>query len=142
MRVLIRLWETTLPAQLQKRMSSIARWIADRIEAAAVHYAAATIYEQLSRLSDAELQRRGFAPETLQRNVSEAFRPPRQARLDRSALSTPDLASSENTLPGATYSRAGAWWRSGRYGPSPPAAPVRGLVMTERRREECGTCAA
>ena len=126
MRVLIRLLETTLPAQLQKRMSSIARWIADRIEAAADHYAAATIYEQLSRLSDAELQRRGIARETLQRNVSEVFRPPRQARLDRSALSTPDLASSESTLRGATYSRAGAWWRSGRCGPSPPAASVRG----------------
>jgi hypothetical protein len=33
------------------------------------HYAAAAMYEQLSRLSDAELQRRGLSRSTLARDV-------------------------------------------------------------------------
>lgn len=55
-----------------KRISSIARWIADYIEALADHYAAAAMYEQLSRLSDAELQRRGLSRENLGRDVLAA----------------------------------------------------------------------
>jgi hypothetical protein len=39
-----------------KRISSMARWIADCIGVMADHYAAAAKYEQLSRLSDAELK--------------------------------------------------------------------------------------
>jgi hypothetical protein len=123
---LIRLLETTLPTQLQKRMSSIARWIADRIEAAADHYAAATIYEQLSRLSDAELQRRGIARETLQRDVSEAFRPALTGTLgsldvDLTILRIPKAQFGERPIRAQEHGG-----RSGRYGPSPPAASVRG----------------
>jgi hypothetical protein len=36
------------------------------------HYRAAAAYEQLSRLSDAELRRRGLSRETLARDVVEA----------------------------------------------------------------------
>jgi hypothetical protein len=55
-----------------KRFSSIARWIGDYIEVLADYYAAAAMYEQLSRLSDAELNRRGLSRETLARNVLDA----------------------------------------------------------------------
>lgn len=55
-----------------KRISSIARWIGDYIEVLADHYAAAAMYEQLSRLSDAELQRRGLSRENLGRDVLAA----------------------------------------------------------------------
>jgi hypothetical protein len=51
------------------RISSIARSIADCIKVMAEHYAAAAMYEQLSRLSDAELQRRGLSRATLARYV-------------------------------------------------------------------------
>jgi hypothetical protein len=47
----------------------MARWIGGYIEVMADHYAAAAIYEQLYRLSDAELQRRGLTRDTLARDV-------------------------------------------------------------------------
>jgi len=56
---------------LKAQLSSIRRWIADRIDAAAEYYTAASIYEQLSRLSDAELKRRGLSRETLARDICE-----------------------------------------------------------------------
>jgi hypothetical protein len=52
-----------------KRISSMARWIADCIGVMADHYAAAAKYEQLSRLSDAELKQRGLSREALARHV-------------------------------------------------------------------------
>lgn len=55
-----------------KRISSIARWIGDYIDVLAGYYAAAAMYEQLSRLSDAELQRRGLSRENLGRDVLAA----------------------------------------------------------------------
>jgi hypothetical protein len=55
-----------------KRFSSIARRIGDYIEVLADYYAAAAMYEQLSRLSGAELQRRGLSRETLARDVCAA----------------------------------------------------------------------
>jgi hypothetical protein len=55
---------------LPARISSIAKWIGDYVEAAAAYYAAAAIYEQLSRLSDAELHRRGLSRAGLAREVS------------------------------------------------------------------------
>jgi hypothetical protein len=57
---------------LAKRISSIVRSISDYIEALADYYAAAAMYEQLSRLSDAELQRRGLSREGLARHVVAA----------------------------------------------------------------------
>jgi hypothetical protein len=57
---------------LAMRISSIARLIADCIKVMAEHYAAAAKYEQLSRLSDAELKRRGLSRENLARAVRDA----------------------------------------------------------------------
>ena len=57
------------PRPLAVRLSSIAKWIGDYIEVMANYHAAAAMYEQLSRLSDAELRRRGFSRETLARDV-------------------------------------------------------------------------
>jgi hypothetical protein len=57
---------------LAARISSIAKWIGDSITTAANHYATAAMYEQLSRLSDAELQRRGLSRHTLARDVAAA----------------------------------------------------------------------
>ena len=57
---------------LAARISSIATWIGDSITTAADYYAAAAMYEQLSKLSDAELQRRGLSRHTLARDVIAA----------------------------------------------------------------------
>ena len=57
---------------LARRISSVGRWIADCIEAMADHYAAAAKYEELSRLADAELRRRGLSRATLARDVLAA----------------------------------------------------------------------
>jgi hypothetical protein len=51
------------------QLLSIAEWIADYIEVTAHFYAAAARYEQLSRLSDAELRRRGLSREMLARDL-------------------------------------------------------------------------
>ena len=48
--------------------------VADWIETAADHYAAAAMYEQLSKLSDAELQRRGLSRAKLARDVRDTGR--------------------------------------------------------------------
>jgi hypothetical protein len=54
------------------------RWIADCIEVMADHYAAAAKYEELSRLADAELRRRGLSRSTLARDVLAACRETRR----------------------------------------------------------------
>jgi hypothetical protein len=54
------------------RKVSIGRWIADCVEVLSGYYAAAATYEQLSRLSDAELRRRGLSRDTLARDVCAA----------------------------------------------------------------------
>jgi hypothetical protein len=56
-------------SRLASRVSSIATWVRDYIEQMADHYAAAAMYEQLQRLSDAELRRRGLTRENLARDV-------------------------------------------------------------------------
>lgn len=48
--------------------------VADWIETAADRYAAAAMYEQLSKLSDAELQRRGLSRATLACDVRDTGR--------------------------------------------------------------------
>ncbi len=53
-------------------ISSLGTRIAGWITTAADYYAAAAVYEQLSELSDAELQRRGLSRATLARDVCEA----------------------------------------------------------------------
>jgi hypothetical protein len=56
------------------RLRSKALWCRKKewIMVALNHYGAAVAYEQLSRLSDAELRRRGLSRETLARDVVEA----------------------------------------------------------------------
>jgi hypothetical protein len=63
---------TTRGLPIAKRISSIAALIADCINVMAAYYSAAAKYEQLSRLSDAELRRRGLSRATLSRSVLEA----------------------------------------------------------------------
>jgi hypothetical protein len=57
---------------LRSAFSSLAQTVADWITTAADYYEAAAMYEQLSKLSDAELQRRGLSRATLGRDVCEA----------------------------------------------------------------------
>jgi hypothetical protein len=57
---------------LAGRLSPLGRLIADAIEALADYSAAAARYEQLSRLSDAELGRRGLSRNSLAREVCAA----------------------------------------------------------------------
>jgi hypothetical protein len=61
---------------LAKRISSWGRRIGDLIETLADYYAAAAMYEQLSRLSDAELKRCGLSRQNLARVSIEACNRP------------------------------------------------------------------
>jgi hypothetical protein len=54
---------------LASRITSMVKWISDYADAIADHHAAWTMYEQLSRLSDAELRHRGLSRENLARDV-------------------------------------------------------------------------
>jgi hypothetical protein len=56
------------PSDLSSSLRAIADWIA----IAANYYTAAAAYEQLSRLPDAELQRRGLSRATLAWDISQA----------------------------------------------------------------------
>jgi len=60
------------PLRLSDFSSSLGTRIAGWITTAADYYTAATVYEQLSRLSDAELQRRGLSRANLARDICEA----------------------------------------------------------------------
>jgi hypothetical protein len=53
-------------------VSSLGTRFADWLATAVDYYTAAAIYEQLSRLSDAELQRRGFSRATLALDICQA----------------------------------------------------------------------
>ena len=53
-------------------VSSLGTRTADWLATAADYYTAAAIYEQLSRLSDAELQRRGLSRATLAPDICQA----------------------------------------------------------------------
>ena len=57
---------------LRSAFSSLAHRVADWITTAADYYEAAAIYEQVSRLSDAELNRRGLSRATLARDICHA----------------------------------------------------------------------
>jgi hypothetical protein len=57
---------------LANRVSSLGTRIAGWIRTAANYYTAAAVYEQLSELSDAELQRRGLSRSTLARDICAA----------------------------------------------------------------------
>ena len=57
---------------LTARIRSMVKWIGDSTDTMLEYYTAATMYEQLSKLSDAELQRRGLSRHTLMRDVVAA----------------------------------------------------------------------
>ncbi len=57
------------PLLLSGISASLRRRIADWIATAAAYYEAAVMYEQLSKLPDAELQRRGMPRATLAHDV-------------------------------------------------------------------------
>jgi hypothetical protein len=56
------------PSPLSSSLRAIADWIAIAVN----YYTAAAVYEQLSRLPDAELQRRGLSRATLAWDISQA----------------------------------------------------------------------
>ncbi len=58
--------------QLWQAISFLAARVAGWTNTVADYYAAAAIYEQLSRLSDAELKRRGLSRATLARDIGQA----------------------------------------------------------------------
>jgi hypothetical protein len=73
--------DTLLPAKaaqpgaslfLRSAFGSLAQGIADWMMTAARYYEAAGVYEELSRLSDAELKRRGLSRTTLARDINHA----------------------------------------------------------------------
>jgi hypothetical protein len=76
------MYEHLLPAQtaprqvpqapLANRVASLGTRIAGWITTAANYYTAAAVYEQLSGLSDAELQRRGLSRSALARDICAA----------------------------------------------------------------------
>ena len=76
------MYHQALPAQgapqpasastLAERVSSARRRIADWLATAADYYTAAGLYEQLSKLSDAELRRRGLSRTTLAADICQA----------------------------------------------------------------------
>lgn len=63
------------PRATQSSLSSVLRWVcawlATVVRTCAAHWAAAAAYEQLSGLSNAELNRRGLSRDTLARDLSE-----------------------------------------------------------------------
>jgi hypothetical protein len=58
--------------RLAARLSSFARRIRDYIDMMADFYVAAALHDELSKLSDAELYRRGLSRENLARHVDAA----------------------------------------------------------------------
>jgi hypothetical protein len=52
-----------------RRVAALRAWIADCLGVMAEHYAAAGRYQDLARLPDAELERRGLCRATLARDV-------------------------------------------------------------------------
>lgn len=56
-------------ASLSSSIKSLARFFITWVNSCADHYAAAAMYEQLSRLSNAELYKRGLSRDTLARDV-------------------------------------------------------------------------
>ena len=60
---------SSIGARLALRISSTLKRIVECVDSIADHYAAWAAYEQLQRLSDAELRRRGLSRELLARDV-------------------------------------------------------------------------
>jgi hypothetical protein len=62
---------STRAAMLTERLRAIMAWLTVWINTSADAYAAAALYEHLSRLSDAELRRRGLSRSDLAREAME-----------------------------------------------------------------------
>lgn len=62
------------PAGVGGRLLMVKARIAEWIETAADYYAAAALYERLSRLSDAELRRRGLSRARLAQDAADTRR--------------------------------------------------------------------
>jgi hypothetical protein len=58
------------PASVRSRLGSLCSALAQWFEACADHYAAATTYEDLARLSDTQLKHRGLSRDILARDLS------------------------------------------------------------------------
>jgi hypothetical protein len=54
------------------RLDALKKYLIAWVETCADYYAAATLYDELSRLSDAELHRCGLGRDTLARDISQA----------------------------------------------------------------------
>ena len=78
----------THPSRCVPRFGSLAQRIADWITTAADYYEAAAMYEQLSRLSDAELTRRGLSRATLALGREPGVRPYQQLLMEGEELMT------------------------------------------------------
>ena len=63
---------TETAASLSNSIKSLARLFVTWADNCANYYAAAVIYEQLSRLSNAELHKRGLSRDTLARDVFQS----------------------------------------------------------------------
>ena len=63
---------TEKAASLFGSIKSLAHHVRIWVDSCADYYAAAVIYEQLSKLSDAELHRRGLSRDTLARDVCQS----------------------------------------------------------------------
>jgi hypothetical protein len=59
-------------ASPSRSIKSLARFLITWVNACADYYAAASMYEQLSKLSNAELRRRGLSRDTLARDVCQS----------------------------------------------------------------------
>lgn len=59
-------------ASLPSSIKSLARFLITWVNACADYYAAAAMYEQLSKLSSTELHRRGLSRDTLARDVCKS----------------------------------------------------------------------
>jgi hypothetical protein len=63
---------TETAASLSSSIKSLARFFMTWANSCADYYAAASMYEQLSKLSNAEPHRRGLSPDTLAREVFQS----------------------------------------------------------------------
>jgi hypothetical protein len=59
-------------ASLSSSIKSLARFVVAWIDTCADYYAAGAMYEQLSKLSNAELHKRGLSRDTLAREVFQS----------------------------------------------------------------------
>ena len=59
-------------ASLATHLGALGKHLTAWIDTCASYYAAATLYEELARLSDAELNRRGLTRATLARDIAQA----------------------------------------------------------------------